>query len=352
MPKTRLIKYVILAFLLLPLVVFAETKEMKKHKVIKGDTLWHITETELQDPFLWSQIWKANPQIKNPHWIYPGQVIKIPVNLLKKEKKADESASSSASKPAAAPPESVPVIAPPEPEKEAVKEAQKDVAPVKTYPLVDKNKFIISGYISNNIPGVGQFTNSSSEQIFYGNGDNIYVSMDNPAKVRVGDKFYLIRTSTMIEHPITEEDIGYVISIAGIARIIKIRQGEITATITTSFREIIIGDRLIPYYDIEVPMTTGDFRSPDINGLIVATGEDFGVRSMLEIVYLDKGLKDGIRAGDIFMTVEVNERISSAGIPNGVIQVISCRNHTATAIIRSSRSPVSPGNIFAKLGKY
>jgi hypothetical protein len=67
---------------------------------------------------------------------------------------------------------------------------------------------------------------------------------------------------------------------------------------------------------------------------------------MLDIIYIDKGCKDGIEAGDMFRTIAVDAH----AIPNGVIQVINCKDHTATAIIKSSRAPISPGNIFATLG--
>lgn len=335
MSKTRIIRCAIIVFLLLTSISFAETQKMKEYKVVKGDTLWDITETELADPFRWPEVWKVNSWIKNPHWIYPGQVIKIPLYLLKKEKLAEETAKSAAASPE-------PEVTSLEPATEGKKEAEQII----TYPLVDKNVLIASGYISSKIPGVGQIIDSPSGQIIFGKEDLIYVDIGRPA--HIGDKFYVIRASAMIEHPVTGKDIGYVISICGIAEIVKIKQGETIAKITKNFREVDKGDRLDPYYDIETPMTTGNFRSPDINGTIVATGDGYSLQSMLDIIYIDKGCKDGIEAGDVFMTVAIDAH----ALPNGVIQVISCRKHTATAIIKSSSSPVSPGNIFAKRGKY
>ena len=44
MPKTRIIKYALIVFFLLPLITFAETQEIKEYKVIKGDTLWDISK--------------------------------------------------------------------------------------------------------------------------------------------------------------------------------------------------------------------------------------------------------------------------------------------------------------------
>ncbi len=49
----------------------------ESHVVIKGDTLWDISAEYLQNPFQWPSIWKSNPQIQDPHWIYPGDRINL-----------------------------------------------------------------------------------------------------------------------------------------------------------------------------------------------------------------------------------------------------------------------------------
>ncbi len=48
------------------------------YEVVKGDTLWDITESFFGDPVQWPDIWKKNLEgIEDPHWIYPGQIIKL-----------------------------------------------------------------------------------------------------------------------------------------------------------------------------------------------------------------------------------------------------------------------------------
>ena len=56
----------------------ARGENIASHAVQKGDTLWDLSGEYLNNPLLWPKIWKINPGIANPHWIKPGQIIKLP----------------------------------------------------------------------------------------------------------------------------------------------------------------------------------------------------------------------------------------------------------------------------------
>ncbi|MHB8881419.1 MAG: LysM peptidoglycan-binding domain-containing protein [Thermodesulfovibrionales bacterium] len=318
----------ILVLLLLPVAAFSQSQEVKEYTVIKGDTLWGISGKELNDNFLWPKVWKENPEITNPDRLYPGQIVRIPLYLLQKEQPEAISAPAEQKQeaPAAETVRAVTVVQPKGPE------------PVVLKPLVVRSLLVASGYIAENVKGIGMVDGSPTERRLFGSNDIIYIKTNSPA--RIGERFYIIRPGIQVKHPVTNKPMGSVIEIRGVAEVFQFEYGSTKARIIEMFDDIEIGDLLDTYYEIHPPLTTGAHRKPNISGMVVAAREMRLVNGSFNVVYIDKGQRDGIEVGDVLQTVRLGEH----RVPNSTIQVINYKDSTATAIIRSFTDTVTPGD--------
>lgn len=302
---------------------FSQAQEYKEYTVKKGDTLWEIANKEIVDPFLWPKIWKENPRIKNPDLLYPGQKIRIPLYLIQKE----------------VPPKPVEKAMPSPEVKPPAKEEPKaeKIKPVEKKYLVDMDTLISSGYISSSLESKGTVIGSPTGRSVLNKDDFAYIETVNP--VNTGDKFYILRSAGKVFHPETGDFMGYLIEVMGIAEVVEKRTDIVKARITESFQEVAVGDLLDNFYEIEPAFETDNPKSPNIAGYIVATRQRRTANGQMDIVYIDKGSKDGLSAGDILRTILANKFSSET---NSVIQVINTKESTATAIIRKSEKEVIP----------
>jgi len=318
----------IFLWLILPSFVASQPQEYKDYTVVKGDTLWKISDTELKDPSLWPKVWKENPSITNPDKIYPGQKIKIPLFLLQKEIKPEPKTEIK--------PEERPEIRVQPPAEIEVRPIQ--VKPVQKKYLVNKHILVVSGYIADSLRAVGKITSSQDNKNLFGKGDSVYIK--NAGPVKKGDKFYIIRSNKKVFHPKTGKPLGYLIEVLGIGEVADPDRNDSKMIITDSYAEILPGDFLDTFYEIEPPLSSQTPRNPDVNGFIVAARQLHDVNGVFDIVYLDKGRKDGIEIGDFLATTLQSKH----KIINGLIQIIDLRGSTATAIIRSSDIEITVGD--------
>lgn len=311
----------ILTLALLPAILIAGEYTIKQ-----GDTLWDISEERMKDPFLWKKLWKANPHIKNPDLIFPGQKLNIPeegAKAVKQEKKKIEEEIGIAAK----------AIAP-------TKIVSKNIPIQKMKYLVPKEILLQGGYISDDIKSAGKIYGSPQMKTLMGRGDYAYIETAKPAAIN--SKFYIISPPKKIVHPVTKDTVGYLIRITGVLETVGEDNGNKKALILESYGEITLEDTLADFYPVELPVEPVKERRPAINGVIMKLWNEYNISGADGIVYLDKGTADGIEIGDIFNIVSGEK----PNIPLGIAHVISLKDKTSVALLKKAFSEIKAGDLF------
>lgn len=314
-----------LFFLLLSLPIIANNVELNpdypKHYVVKkGDTLWDISGMFLKYPWHWPDIWFANPQIENPHLIYPGDELSLvwrdgrPVLELNRGDRTVK-------------------LSP------QMRETMLD-QPIPTIPLSAIGPFlskpkVVGAEVLETAPYV---VASADERLISGAGDYIYVRgvMDD----EVSD-YSVFRGGKVYTDPETDEVLGYEAIYTGDGSIAS--QGDpAKLNLTYTNREVQIGDRLLESeednYDLNfIP------RSPEteMNGRIISVFDGVSQVGQYQIVVLNLGERDGIETGHVLSVFQAGETIRDQVTDDPKDMVTLPDEHAGEAMIFKTYEKVS-----------
>lgn len=249
------------------------------YTVVKGDTLWSISGRFLKQPWRWSELWKMNQeQIKNPHLIYPGDVIvldrsarEVQARLLRLET-VKLSPAVRVEQLAA---KGVPSIAP------------ADIEPFLSKPLVVGQSELASA---------ARIIATQENRFAIGAGDIAFVEGLSNEK---GAAWQIFRRGDALLDPDTNETLGYIAIYLGEARVRQF--GDVsTVEIIKSAQEIYRDDRLLPASK-EQPTFAYMPRAPQksVRGHIVSTYSGLLETGPKSIVALSKGSTDGLEVGHV-----------------------------------------------------
>jgi len=220
------------------------------YTIKKGDTLWDISAKFLKDPFLWPKLWQRNPYITNPHWIYPGNPVRLSVieEIIKEEPKT---VVEEKPKEVEVKKEVVPVVVevkkvepPPVVEKkpEVVVE-KKPVEEKRVHPEIRSAGFI-AGF---DYKGIGIVLDNKEGKNLMAEGDVLYLSFKTAERISIGNKYTIFKASDIIRDPVTDKKIGRKYNIAGNIEIIDQFGNFYTAKVLEAFEAINKGDLIQPY---------------------------------------------------------------------------------------------------------
>jgi hypothetical protein len=289
----------------------------QSYTVVRGDTLWDIASRFLKDPWMWPELWQVNPQINNPHLIYPGDVLTLYYVDGKPMMKVERPGSKQQQ---IQPQQELPRTGFPvvklRPE---VHEASLDSA-VPTIPLDKIRQYLSRPLVvtEDELDALPYVVSYADARLLGGGGNTFYARGIEAGKQSA--EYVLLRAGQEYVDPDTDEVLGYEGIYLGDARLI--RQGDpSTLVITRSNREIMRGDHLAPKTANELPFRYMP-RPPlkHIKGKIISVVDGVANIGQYQVVVLNLGRQEDIEPGNVLAVMQAGAEVEDT-VDGGDVQL-------------------------------
>ena len=261
-----------------------------------GDTLWDISATFLRDPWFWPEIWYVNPDIENPHLIYPGDVLGL-VYIDGQTRITNVRASTYRMSP------------------------QARVTPlsqaISSIPFEDVVAFLSSGVVleKKQADALPYLLETRGDHLIASAGNEIYVR--GIANDMPGARYNLVHVGEPLIDPDDNRLIGYHGILIGEGSLR--RSGDpATVALTRTMQEAIPGTRLLPAA-VDVPLNFYP-RAPSttIDGRIISVVGGVSLIGQYQVVVMNRGSSNGLSVGDVLTVFqtgrEVKDRIGGGNV--------------------------------------
>jgi hypothetical protein len=250
----------------------------ERYVVVRGDTLWDISGKFLEDPWFWPEIWYANPQIDNPHLIYPGDVISL-IYVDGQPRLILERGDSSV------------VRLSPRVREEPLEDA------ILTIPYEHIQAFLSKPSVldKDTVENAPYILTTRAGHLVHGAGTEVYVRGTDSV---VGDGYSIMHVGDELRDPDNGKLLGYEGIYVGQGTIK--REGDpATMLLNSSQREALNGDKLLESIE-EFPLRFTP-RSPDepVEGRIISVTDGVSIVGAYQIVTLNRGTSHGLEPGHV-----------------------------------------------------
>ncbi len=299
-----------------------------KHTVTKGDTLWDISAHFLAQPWLWPEIWQVNPQIQNPHLIYPGDIISLiyidgkPRLTLTRSRNVKLS----------------PKI--------------REIADRQAIPALPLD--MINSFLSRNRvvePGVLEsapyILAGQTKHLLTAKGDSFYARGDFS---ETQDSYGIYRNGGAFVDPITNETLGIRAKDIGAGSVTALNDDILTLIATRSLEELRIDDRLLEHEERKIDTTFYPSAPPEgTEGLILSVEGAVSTGGMLDVVSINLGERDGIEIGNMLSILKagvvVKDRVQGGSVTlppekAGLLMVFRTFEKMSFALVLTAELPI------------
>jgi len=271
----------------------------QQHTVEKGDTLWDLSQKFLGSPWYWPKVWSYNPEIANPHWIYPGNEVRfygqgeeVPtqVEAGEPEQQVDEG--------------------------EMYDDKVTSAGQIGYRPKAGQ-AVLLPGFVTpDEIESSGTIYGSFSERIVLTYPDNIYVKFNKKAP-KLGETYVIFRNEGEVSHPITLRSVGYFTAVLAEAKVVRIDSDKrATVVITKQYDEVRRGDLLGPAGEPLIKLVAARPNGKAVKDarLVAEVKTYLTVFGEHQLAIMDKGSDDGVKVGNTFTFWRQNDPLPSENL--------------------------------------
>jgi hypothetical protein len=325
-----------------------------QHIVVKGDTLWAISSTFLSSPWRWPEVWGMNrDEIRNPHWIYPGQVIYFDrahgrLSLQRPGAGGDDGDAATTElhvspqvRTEGLGKDAVPAI------------GGAAIEPFLTQPLVVE---------ARELPGAPRIAASQDGHMYLGKGDKVYVRGD----LKGGASFQVFRPGTPLRDPDTGDVIAYQAAYLGTVSLqAEAKNGADVHTfvVANSNREMGVGDLLVPAPPTPIRSYAPHPPERQVKARVMSIYGDVTHAAQSQVVAVNKGSLDGLDIGSVLQLYHYGKTVTDPAskgflgtgfartklkLPDeqfGSLFVFRVFGHVSYALIMQVTEPVQVGDV-------
>jgi hypothetical protein len=327
------------------------------HTVERGDTLWDLSQKYLGSPWYWPKVWSYNPEIANPHWIYPGNNVRF--------FPAGEEV-----------PSRVEAGVGPAPAGEGVAEtgdmtdgseveasgSMVEVTGKLSFEPKASRTVMTHGFVTTReLDEAGRIEGASTEATMLSYPDNVYVRFKRNAQAKVGDRYVVFHTVESVKHPVTKRPVGYLTEFVGTLRVVRLGDHFVTAQVMDTWDAIARGDLVGPFGERLVEQVVARRNEKEISGnVITALVPYLSITAEHHFLVIDKGSSDGVQVGNTFTITRTGDpgvgRVLELELPNkkrkpqpmpteniALCLVTEVKDRTSNCVLTQSIQEVAPG---------
>lgn len=301
------------------------------HVVRSGDTLWDICSYYFNNPWEWPKVWSYNPTITNPHWIYPGDLVRLYA--------------------AGATVEPVEPIEPIEPTEPTPTPTARRARTVELRQLA---------FVSlDDLKFAGTIVGAPEEKELLSSGDEVYIEYPAGKPPQVKKRYAIYTETKQVKHPEGGAAVGAYVLLRGEVEIIEVKKGKKARGVITYVTDVVERGMRVGTMKTQFREVAPRASDIDLEGVVVAV---IGIDELIgdnHVVFIDRGSDDGVKVGHQFRIVRRGDAYAPNLGPTGgagrddqdypedvlaIVIVVEVAKKTAVGMVIEARQEIEIGD--------